>query len=172
MTTGIDLRVPIASPKDYRLAGTFDLEGARLGLRGVDFGLTALDGIVRLDTDRLAADQLTGRFLDEPVTIALRAATADETGLTQVADVQGETPAGKLAAAFSLPYAEKLAGSVAWEATVKVPARRAERARPHRDPVGPGAARQHAAAAADQGGRRSRSPCAWRCGCRNGGWSR
>lgn len=125
VTTGIDLRVPIASPKDYRLAGTFDLDGARLGLRGVDFGLTALDGMVRLDTDRLSSNQLTGRFLDEPVKIALRPAAADETGLTQVAEVQGETPVGKLAAAFSLPYAEKLAGAVAWEATVKVPARRA-----------------------------------------------
>ncbi|MDH5274927.1 MAG: YhdP family protein [Gammaproteobacteria bacterium] len=125
VTTGIDLRVPVARPKDYRLAGTFDLDGARLGLRGVDFGLTALDGLVRLDTDRLAATELTGRFLDEPVKITLRAATPEESGLTQVADVTGETPAGKLAAAFSLPYAEKLAGGVAWEAKVKVPARRA-----------------------------------------------
>jgi len=124
VTAGVDLRIPIARPKDYRLAGTFDLEGARLGLRGVDFGLTALDGVVRLDTDRLATTELTGRFLDEPVRIALRAATATESGLTQVADMQGETPAGKLAAAFSLPYAEKLAGTVAWEATVKLPARR------------------------------------------------
>ncbi|MBL8200493.1 MAG: TIGR02099 family protein [Chromatiales bacterium] len=124
VATAIDLRVPVASPKDFRLAGTFDLDGARLGLRGVDFGLTALDGVVRLDTDRLAATRVTGRFLDEPVTIDLRAATPDESGLTQVADVQGETPAGKLAAAFSLPYAEQLEGAVAWEATVKVPARR------------------------------------------------
>ncbi len=124
VTTGVDLRVPIGSPKDYRLAGTFDLEGARLGLRGVDIGLTALDGVVRLDTDRLVATELTGRFLDEPVKIGLRPATPDESGLTQVADLQGETPAGKLAAAFSLPYAEKLGGGVAWMATVKVPERR------------------------------------------------
>ncbi|MEO7386893.1 MAG: DUF3971 domain-containing protein, partial [Gammaproteobacteria bacterium] len=125
VTTGIDLRVPIASPKDYRLDGTFNLNNARLGLKGVEFGLTALDGTVRLATDRLAADRLTAQFLDEPVQIALRPASADESGLTQVAEVSGETPAGKLAAAFSLPYAEKLAGSVAWEATVKVPARAA-----------------------------------------------
>lgn len=125
VTTGIDLRVPIASPKNYRLAGTFDLDGARLGLRGVDFGLTALDGVVRLDTSRLAATELTGRFLDEPVKIALRPATPDESGLTQVANVQGETPTAKLAAAFSLPYGEDLGGAVAWTATVKVPARRA-----------------------------------------------
>ncbi|MEQ1802243.1 MAG: YhdP family protein [Gammaproteobacteria bacterium] len=125
VTTGIDLRVPIASPKDFRLAGTFALNGARLGLAGVDFGLTGLDGMVRLDTDRLSASELKGSFLDEPVTIALRPATPEEAGLTQVADVKGTTPAGKLAAAFSLPYAENLAGSMDWEATVKVPARRA-----------------------------------------------
>ncbi len=125
VTTAIDLRVPIGRPQDYRLAGTFDLEGANLGLRGVDFRLTALDGVVRLDTDRLAATELTGRFLDEPVKIALRAATPAESGLSQVADVKGETPVGKLAAAFSLPYADKLGGALAWEAKVKVPARRA-----------------------------------------------
>ena len=127
VTTGIDLRLPVASPKDYRLLGTFNLQGARLGLKGVDYGLTALEGTVRLNTDRLVADQLTGRFLDEPVTIELRAAGADETELTQVADVRGETPAGKLAAAFSLPYAERLAGSVVWNASMRVPARRAKR---------------------------------------------
>lgn len=127
VTMGIDLRLPIASPKDYRLAGTFSLDDARLGLKGVDFGLTALEGTVRLNTNRLVADRLAGRFLDEPVSIALRAARPDEADLTQVAEVQGETPTGKLAAAFSLPYAERLAGRVAWDATVQVPARRAKR---------------------------------------------
>jgi len=127
VTAGIDLQIPIASPKDYGLAGTFNLEGARLGLKGVDFGLTALEGTVRLNTDRLVADQLSARFLDEPVSIALRAARADEAELSQVAEVRGETPTGKLAAAFSLPYAERLAGSVGWDATVRVPVRRATR---------------------------------------------
>jgi uncharacterized protein YhdP len=90
----------------------------------VDFGLTDLEGTVQLNTDRLSADRLAAQFLDEPVTIALRPARADEAELTQVAAVQGTTPAEKLAAAFSLPYAERLGGSVAWDATVKVPVRR------------------------------------------------
>jgi uncharacterized protein (TIGR02099 family) len=127
VTAGIDLRLPIASPKDYRLSGTFALAGARLGLKGVDFGLTALEGKVLLDRDRLLADRLAGRFLDEPVSIALRAARADEPDLTQVAEVRGETPAAKLAAAFLLPYADRLSGSLGWTATVQVPARRAGR---------------------------------------------
>ena len=127
VAAAIDLRVPIASPKDYRLIGTFGLVDAELGLRGVDFGLTGLDGTVRLDTNRLVADRLAARFLDEPVSIAVRAARPAEAELVQVAEVRGETPAGKLAAAFSLPYAERLAGSVAWNATVQVPARRSGR---------------------------------------------
>ena len=127
VTTAIDLRIPLASPKDYRLGGTFGLADARLGLKGVDFGLTGLDGTVRLDANKLVADRLAGRFLDEPVSIALRAARANEAELSQVAEVRGETPIGKLAAAFSLPYSERLAGSVAWDAIVQVPARRASR---------------------------------------------
>ena len=126
VATKIDLRLPIARPADYRLLGTFGLEGARLGLRGVEFGLAALEGTVRLNRDRLVADQLAATFLDEPVSIALRAARPDEAALSQVAEVAGETPTGKLAAAFSLPYAERLGGSVAWNATVQVPARGAK----------------------------------------------
>ncbi|MEO8223373.1 MAG: DUF3971 domain-containing protein, partial [Gammaproteobacteria bacterium] len=125
VTAAIDLRLPIADPKAYRLAGSFVLAGARLGLNGLDFALSGLQGTVRLDTDRLVADRVTGRFLDEPVSIALRPAGPGEPDLTQVAEVQGSTPAAKVAAAFSLPYAEKLAGTLGWAATVRVPARRA-----------------------------------------------
>ncbi|MBN8279088.1 MAG: hypothetical protein J0M16_00580, partial [Gammaproteobacteria bacterium] len=126
VTSSVDLRLPIGRPKDYRLEGAFELAGARLGLKGVDFGLTALEGSVKLDRDRLAADRVKGRFLDEPVQIALRAASAAEATLAEVAEVRGETPAAKLAAAFSLPYADQLDGRVAWDATVKIPLRRGE----------------------------------------------
>jgi len=124
VASDVNLRLPLARPKDYRLSGRFDLGGVRLGLRRVDFGLTALEGTVRLDGDRLAAERVAGRFLDEPVQLALRPARADEPGLVQVAEARGGTPAGKLAAAFSLPYAAELDGRVDWEATIALPARR------------------------------------------------
>lgn len=123
----LDLGLPIATPKDYRLTGSFGLSGATLGLKNVEFGLTGLDGTVQLEDNRLVTRKLAGRFLDEPVTIALRAAGPDEPLLTQVAEVQGDTPVDKLAAAFSLPYAAKLAGGVNWTATVQVPSRQAGR---------------------------------------------
>ncbi len=128
VTTGINLRMPIASPKDYRLAGSFRLDRATLGFKKVEIGLTELQGTVRLDSNRLATDELAARFLDEPVSIQLRAARMDEPELTQVAEIQGATPAAKLAAAFSLPYGERLDGSLAWNATVQVPARNVGRA--------------------------------------------
>lgn len=127
LAASIDLRIPVGRPRDYRLQGAFELGGARVGLRGVEFGLTGLEGIVRVDRDRLSAERLKGRFLDEPVQIALRPARADEPALVQVAEVRGETPVTKLAAAFSLPYAQQLDGRAAWQATVQVPARRTER---------------------------------------------
>ena len=128
VTTGINLRMPIANPRDYRLAGNFGLDRARLGLKNVDFGLTELQGTVRLDSNRLVTDQLAARFLDEPVSIRLRAARLDEPDLTQVAEIQGATPAEKLAAAFSLPYGDRLDGRLAWNATVQIPERKAGRA--------------------------------------------
>ncbi len=128
VTTGINLRMPIASRRDYRLAGSFGLDRATLGFKNVDFGLTELQGTVRLDSNRLLTDELAGRFLDEPVSIALRAGLVDEPELIQVAEIQGATPPAKLAAAFSLPYGEQLDGSLAWNATVQIPARNKGRA--------------------------------------------
>jgi len=128
VNTGINLQIPIMHPRDYRLTGNFGLAGARLGLKNVDFGVTELQGVVRLDSNRLVTDNLAARFLDEPVSIRLRAARVDEPGLTQVAEIQGTTPAAKLAAAFSLPYGERLDGSLAWDATVQIPERDAGRA--------------------------------------------
>ena len=77
--------------------------------------------MVRLDNTRLSAGKLSGRFLDEPLSITLRPASKDEPKLSHVAVLSGTTPIGKLAAAFSLPYAERLDGDVTWTATALVP---------------------------------------------------
>lgn len=62
VTSGIEMRIPLTRPQDYQLTGRFALEGARLGMKGSDFGLTALEGTVDLNKDRLRAKALTGRF--------------------------------------------------------------------------------------------------------------
>jgi uncharacterized protein (TIGR02099 family) len=119
----VRLRVPVAAPQDYTVTGDFVAQGARLGLRGLDFGLTDLAGAIRLDGATLTGDGLRGRFLDEPVQVALRPATADEAGVSHVATLTGETPVPKLAAAFSLPFPDRLGGRMAWTATARVPTR-------------------------------------------------
>lgn len=121
VTTDVQLSMPIASPKDFRLTGNFETSGASLGLKGVPYRLTDLKGLVRLDNTRLSAEKLSGQFLNEPVAITLRPAGKTEPGLSHLAVVRGTTPAGKLAAAFSLPYAERLDGAVSWAATARVP---------------------------------------------------
>ncbi|MCL4720443.1 MAG: TIGR02099 family protein, partial [Gammaproteobacteria bacterium] len=123
----ISLEIPVSSPGEFRLRGSFGLAGNTLGLKGVAFGLDDLRGSLRLDNTVLVADGVRGRFLDEPVEIGLRAATPAETGLTQVAEITGITPADKLVAAFSLPYGHHLSGDMAWQAAVQVPARRGGR---------------------------------------------
>ncbi len=121
VTTSVELNMPIASPKDFRLIGGFQASGASLGLQGVAYRLSDLKGMVRLDNTRLSAGKLSGRFLDEPLSITLRPASKDEPKLSHVAVLSGTTPIGKLAAAFSLPYAERLDGDVTWTATALVP---------------------------------------------------
>jgi uncharacterized protein (TIGR02099 family) len=121
VATAVQLTMPIASPADFRVTGSFETSGASLGLRGVAYRLTDLNGLIRLDNTRLFAEKLGGQFLDEPVAITLRPAGKDEPDLSHVAGLSGATPVGKLAAAFSLPYAGRLDGAVNWLATARVP---------------------------------------------------
>jgi uncharacterized protein (TIGR02099 family) len=118
----IDLVVPFDSPREFRLGGTLTLKDTRLGLTGVSLGLTDLAGVVTLENSRLRATGLSARFLDEPVTLALRPG-ANQAVVAQVFSVQGQTPVDKLETAFALPYAAKLAGQVAWQADALFPAR-------------------------------------------------
>ena len=122
----IQLELPIGSPRDFRLKGALDANGASLGLRGVALGLSDLEGTIRIDGTRLSAEGLTARFLDEPVSIALRPAREDEPGLREVVELLGKTPTDKLTAAFALPFPERFTGSVDWQATAYLPERRAE----------------------------------------------
>jgi uncharacterized protein (TIGR02099 family) len=119
----LEVRVPIARPDDFSVTGRFDARRASLGLKGIDFGFTDLAGTVRLENTALRATGLKGRFLDEPVTIDLRPATADEPGQSFIADLAGATPVPKLAAAFSLPFPERLAGTLDWSAEALIPSR-------------------------------------------------
>lgn len=119
----LEVRVPIARPGDFAVTGRFDARRASLGLRGVDFGLTDLAGTVRLQNTELQATGVRGRFLDEPVTIDLRPAGPDEPGQSFVATLTGQTPVPKLAAAFSLPFPDRLGGTLAWNATALIPSR-------------------------------------------------
>jgi uncharacterized protein (TIGR02099 family) len=119
----LDVRVPIARPDEFAVTGRFDARQAGLGLRGVDFGLTDLAGTIRLQNTALRASGVRGRFLDEPVTIDLRPGGSDEPDRSFVATLAGETPVAKLAAAFSLPFPERLGGSMAWNATILIPTR-------------------------------------------------
>lgn len=121
VTTAVQLTMPIARPRDFHVTGSFAASGASLGLNGVAYRFTDLNGVIRLDDTRLSAEKLSGRFLNEPVAITLRPAGPDEPELSHVAELRGATPADKLAAAFSLPYAEHLDGSVNWTARALVP---------------------------------------------------
>lgn len=103
VTTAVQLTMPIAHPDAFHVTGSFAASGASLGLQGVAYRLTDLNGVVRLDDTQLSADKLSGQFLDEPVAITLRPAGQNEPGLSHVVALRGTTPVDKLTAVFSLP---------------------------------------------------------------------
>lgn len=120
----LSMLLPVRSLADYRLQARLVSERSSLALEGVDFGLDDLSGVVELRNAELSAERLEGRFLGEPITIALAPAGPDEPAYSHVAKVQGSTPVDKLIEAFALPRGEDLSGIVGWDATVLVPARR------------------------------------------------
>ncbi len=124
LATELSLMLPVRAPADYRLRARLVSERSSLALEGVDFGLDDLSGVIELRNAKLSAERVDGRFLGEPIVIALAPAGSEEPAYSHVAKVQGSTPVAKLIAAFGLPRGEDLSGAVAWDATVLVPARR------------------------------------------------
>jgi len=122
LVADLGLRLPLRRAQDYRLASRIGIRDGELWLGNFEPRLDAISGEVRLDNTRLVAAGISASFLGATVTIDLRSADpAAEPGFGQVAEARGVTAAGEVAAAFSLPWASYLDGSLDWSATILFP---------------------------------------------------
>lgn len=118
----VRLYLPINALSNYRLNANLLVSDAMMSLRGIDYPVTELNGPIELDRTRLSSKSMDGRFLGQPISIALRHPTSSEAGLTQIVEISGETPMPDISAALRLPLPNHYTGSISWESQVLFPA--------------------------------------------------
>jgi|GEM_PF-618509 len=131
-TANVDLQlvVPIKHRSDYELGIVIDTHDARLGMQGLDWGLTDIGGTLTIRNTRFYAKAMTATLLGEPVTLDLRPAADSSDLYGQFIRVTGRTPVKRWMQALSLPFVERVSGPADWNALVLIPRRRPEGVRP------------------------------------------
>lgn len=127
-TVNVDLQLimPVKRLAEYELKIVIDANGADLGMTGLDWGLTEVDGNLTVRNTRFFADDMTAVLLDEPVAINLHPAADSSDLYGQFIRVTGRTPVERWMQALSLPFADRVAGAADWNALVLIPQRQAD----------------------------------------------
>ncbi len=122
VASSLSLRLPVLHLRDYRLDARFDARDCELQLQGVDFGLSAIRGRLKLRNTRLSADRLVATLLDEPVTIKLRPATTVDSPVSHFVLAESSTPIQRWIDALHLPDPGWFSGTAKWRAMALIPA--------------------------------------------------
>ena len=123
LDTELRLTLPTRRLSEYKLNVDVGTQDAEIGLDGLDYGFSSLTGKIAIENTQVRSEGLSARLHDEPVTIELRPAMKEDGLYTHFAKVSGETPIGRWMEALNLPFAERLAGRINWNAMVLIPAR-------------------------------------------------
>ncbi len=120
--TTMRLALPLTDPAAWNLDLLLDARGCQLALARLPLDLKNVRGRVRLQNTRFSGEGIRAVMLGEPVRVSL----VPEAGRGGVAPAQlvklaGVTPVPRIMSSFSLPLREYLDGSLAWQATVRIP---------------------------------------------------
>jgi len=117
----LQLTVPVMHPEDYELEIAIDANGANLGMTGIDWGLTDLNGALTVRNTRFYSDGMTAMLLGEPVKMDMRAATESSDLYGQFIRIEGRTPVERWMQALSMPFVGQVNGPADWVALVLIP---------------------------------------------------
>ena len=115
------LSYPIKAREDYDFSTRIQVSGGTLALDGFAPPISELYGIVSISREQLTSESLFGRFLDEPVTLALSRDVTAAGGYNVVADVAGQTSALGLISGLNAPLKDVVAGRGNYTARVRFP---------------------------------------------------
>ena len=122
LAADLELVLPVLRPSQYRLRIDADIEDSRLGLSGLDYGFSSVNGALRVRNTRLDSDRIDAELLGEPVQVKLRSVAAGSADFGHYALVEGAIPATRWAEVLKLPFGERLDGTPPIKAMALVPA--------------------------------------------------
>jgi uncharacterized protein (TIGR02099 family) len=122
------LSFPILDRQNYEFTAHIRSENGTVHIEGMPSPISELHGLVTVTRDSVSADSLAGVFLDGPVTIDLERTEQADSAHSVIATASGNVTAEGLADHFGEVLWELLAGSAAYDATVRFPRAGAERA--------------------------------------------
>jgi len=119
----LSLALSVLRPTEYDLEIVIDASGVKLGMTGLDWGLTELGGTLTVRNTQFHAEEMTATLLGEPVTIDMRPAGDASDLYGQFIRIAGRTPIERWMQTLSVPFAERVAGPADWNALVLIPQR-------------------------------------------------
>lgn len=140
-STHFSFRLPVPNRSAWRMRSETVLDGVDLRLNEQTPPVRGMRGRITVTRDGVLADDLRGRFLDEPVAIRLDKAPIGAQGYGYRLELNGVTSADALRSLFDCCALDHLSGEFAWTGEILVPSpdagpTRAVRARLETDLVG------------------------------------
>ncbi len=124
------LEYPILDREAFAFTTRLQASDATLRVAGFDAPITELNGIVTVTRDNIAAEQLFGRFLGEPLTVDLRRAGDERPGYSVIAEAVGRVTAEGIGGTFGIPVGSFLEGASDFRASLLFPAANGESGSP------------------------------------------
>ena len=115
------LSYPITDRQNYDFSARMQVSDGTLKLEDLSPSVDELYGIVNISRDELASESLFGRFLGEPVTLALSRLPDNDGSYNIVADVAGRLSAQGLSAELNAPLRNTVLGGGDYTARIRFP---------------------------------------------------
>ncbi len=116
----LDLLLPLRDRSAYRLTASLNIIDGELAYRGFAPRVTEIQGRMALADGVLHGEGIEAIFLDGPVVARVDSALVP--GYRARIELSGEVTIDAVANAFTLPYADLLAGQTTWQGTLLIPA--------------------------------------------------
>lgn len=115
------LTYPLTDRQNYDFSTRIQVSDGTIQLEGFPPAVSELYGIVNISREDLTSESLFGRFLGDPVTLALSRTAGDDGGYNVVADVEGRVTANGLIAELDAPLGSVVTGGGDYTARVRFP---------------------------------------------------
>ena len=115
------LTYPITDRQNYDFSTRIQVSDGTIQLEAFPPAVSELYGIVNISRADLSSESLFGKFLGEPVSLALSRVPADDGGYNVIVDAEGRVTANGLIAELNAPLGEIVTGAGDYTSRVRFP---------------------------------------------------